>query len=145
MHLFPPQIIRRHFYTTHKNNPETPHRIQVFQSTEKILRTFSARGNGEEYTVNKGIFYRDFKTMQGGLRSGITSTEIRYGAIQTAALRLYSGAPPGRPAAEAEGIRLQHRPVNVRAYHTGDPGSAGAGGLRFRETLIIICVSLRFS
>ena len=123
--LFLPQIIRQQLSPPTKSNPEIPPKMQTFQFTQKILRAFFSGEKGEEYTVNKGVFYWGFTAIQGGINSGITGTEICYRAVQKTALRLYSGTITGRAEGEAQRIRLQHRPVNVWAYHTGNPGTSG--------------------
>lgn len=112
--------------------------MQMFQSVQRVLRAFSPREKGEEYTVNKGIFYRGFTAIGRSGTDGITGTEICYRAVQKTALRLYSGTITGRPEAETQRIRLQHRQVNVRPHHAGNPGAAGTRGVHFCGTLIIL-------
>ena len=56
--LFPPQIIRQQLTSPTKSNPEIPPKMKAFQFTQKVLRAFSPGEKGEEYTVNKGVFYR---------------------------------------------------------------------------------------
>lgn len=63
----PPQIIRQQLTPPTKSNPEISPKIQAFQSTQRVLRVFSYRGKGEEYTVNKRVFYRGFAAIRGGI------------------------------------------------------------------------------
>ena len=125
--LFPPQIISQQLTPPTKNNPEIPSKMQAFQSAQRVLRAFSPREKGEKYTVNKEVFYKGFTAIGRSGTDGITGTEICYRAVQKTALRLYSGTITGRPEAETQRIRLQHRPVYVWFDPAGYPGIAGTG------------------
>ena len=67
---------------------------------------------------------------------GITGTEIRNRAVQKTALRFHCGTFTGRTEAEAQGIRILHREVNVWADYSGNPGAAGTGEMHLCEDLI---------
>ena len=79
--LFPQQIIRQQLTPPTKGNPEIPLKMQAFQSSQRVLRAFSPREKGEEYTVNKEVFYRGFTAIGRSGTDGITDTEIRHRTV----------------------------------------------------------------
>ena len=87
--------------------------------------------------MNNGRFTGDFTATERSGTGGITGTEIRNGAVQKTALRLYSGTITGRPEAKAEGIRILNRTVYVRSDYPGNPGTAGKRAMHVCGSLII--------